>query len=306
MVQKLPSFYTMIKWDSQLRKLFLTKYISSENAFKRISLPEKWKITTGNRRYCTGYISEDEKFMSCSSSSTLDSKPSSNTTCIDCSSKHAFACRAFCKGEICTPSSSRVKEICDANITQVYLTLIGDKLKVGVSTNTMRRWLDQGSDYSVILWKGDGLIARRIENQIGRSSDIGMRVTFKEKIKALKNIKSKKEAKQILESKRENLNSNLDLSKTEEYSKEFFNLIQYQGKITNSVLSNVTPILQSIKEQTLIFGDLIAFKGSMLILQDAGTFYVYNLKQLLGWDLSNSNLKVKRKKKQSLIGYLKT
>jgi len=297
-------FFLGMTWYAKSKQPNITFFDKNKEVSIEFPIPKQWQLATGTKRHCTGYISPEGHNM-CPNDAVLD-KNGSSSSCFTCMSSHAFSCRAICRGLVCQPSSDRVREICfDVATTGVYLTLIGKQVKVGVSSNPIRRWLDQGSDYSILLWKGNGLTARKIEHNIGKQLGLTLRVTFKQKLKALQQIMDESKARKTLFNLRARMQQELDLPKSKEFAKDLFNLLQYQKPAKLAALRNIKPIYQPIKKQTLISGQHGTFKGKILLIKRSGSFYAYNFKQLLGWNVKDpSKVEATSHSQQSLLSFM--
>ncbi|MFW9994314.1 MAG: DUF2797 domain-containing protein [Candidatus Odinarchaeota archaeon] len=294
------SYYLKIAWKKEILSPVVRIYDPISAKILESPITRQWNIATGNVRHCTGYKDLEGLFTPCPDESAT--KPGkSSSTCSSCFSRDPWRYRAISRGYPVKTGSMNGRTVMDDENTSVYLTLIGNNLKVGVSTEPVRRWLDQGSDYAILLWHGDGLAARKIENRVeAYFSIITKTITFNQKFQALREIHSEQEAQKKLLSFKKEVYDQLELPPSEDFDSSFFNLLQYQGPLVRS-LTSFSPFLQDIKEQTVIRGDLAVIKGPLLVLKENQTFYAYNLHQLDGWEVEDPAAITKRVQRQKSL-----
>ncbi|MHA2294703.1 MAG: DUF2797 domain-containing protein [Candidatus Hodarchaeales archaeon] len=302
MTTKKKPYYLKIAWKSSNYSPSIRIFDTKVSKIVENPVLRQWRIATGNTRYCTGYKDLEGSFVPCPDNSLVEiSKYSS--TCPNCFQRDPFRYRATSRGQKIRPTLQPVLDVKDDENTFVYLTLIGKTVKIGVSTDPVRRWLNQGSDYSLLVWNGDGQTARKIENNLAVVLDVTKIISFKQKIEALRLIMTENKALEMLTSLKDKIDAELDLPTSKEFDSSFFNLIQYQGSMINS-LKSFSPFRQEIVDQTLIEGELAAIKGQLLVLKENQTFYVYNLHQLKGWEVQDPEKIKKRQKQKSLMDYV--
>ncbi|MHA1168397.1 MAG: DUF2797 domain-containing protein [Candidatus Hodarchaeales archaeon] len=295
-------YYLKLNWEVKEYKPFIRIYDPLVESIINIPVLQQLNIATGDKRYCTGHRNIEGRHVSCPDDEMID-KGRSRSTCSNCFQRDPFTCRATCKGISCNPSSDLVKAVCDKGETCVYITLIGRNLKVGVSSNPVRRWLGQGSDYSIIIWKGDGLIARKIEKYISNKHGLAAALNYNRKIASLREIVDEKTAKKILEQLRTTIIDEDNLPPSKEYDRSVYNLLDHYGPSVKA-LKNVTPFIQDISNQTLLKGEVAVIKGSLLVLKENRTYRSYNLDHLKGWEvLAPDELDKKQLKPVSLLDF---
>ena len=101
--------------------------------------------------------------------------------CQSCSVADFYSCRITCQGQFCRPTTIAAKALCDINETVTYLTYVGGNFKVGVSLNPEKRWVEQGSIFSSIIFNGNYLTARYHENAL--SAFLGLRLAVQNRSK---------------------------------------------------------------------------------------------------------------------------
>ena len=67
----------------------------------------------------------------------------------------------------------------------MYLTFVGGFFKVGVSLNPIKRWIEQGSLYGMLLYKGYGLETRFYEQTIAKVLGLKLNTTNSDKVNTL-------------------------------------------------------------------------------------------------------------------------
>lgn len=236
-----------------------------------LSAGRELRLFVTEEQYCIGYEPERGKWLTC---------PNKNTTtgaslqCPDCEQEDFFSCRMTCQGFYCNPKTPQAKAICDQKETYLYLTYVGGFFKVGVSLNPIRRWIEQGSLYGMILYKGYGLETRYYEHTIGIELDLKLAVNIHDKINHLgSKIMSRQEIKH-------------------EFSKyvSFVKKLRLFELTTEPLLYNLSKYYQGIPaldqqplvENKLLKGTIIGVIGRLLVLKDKNSFYVTNLKEIVG------------------------
>lgn len=229
------------------------------------------KFYVTDEKNCIGYEPDQGNWIVCPKNNKTDS---GILQCETCEEDDFFSCRKTCQGFQCFPKTPRAKAICDQKETFVYLTYVGGYFKIGVSLNPIRRWIDQGSLYGSILYKGYGLEARFYEHTIGTVLNLKLAVTIPDKINSL--------GEQI--PSRDNIKS--------EFFKHFASIrkLKLFDLQTDPLIYSLTKYYQKIPElekkplidNNLIKGTVIGVIGRLLVVKDKNSFYVTNLKELLG------------------------
>ncbi|MHA1911503.1 MAG: DUF2797 domain-containing protein [Candidatus Kariarchaeaceae archaeon] len=277
------------------------KSFNSSNSIEQLFLRpgDDFNIKIGDIRRCIGHRSNLGEWSLCSSGLPL---LEGEVQCYRCSRDEFYQCRALCQGDFCTPSSPKAKKLCTPPNTEVYLTIVAGQLKIGVSLNAFRRWLQQGSEIGVILAKGPGLEARRYEKAIGQLEEITMSVRTNRKIKHLKPTSSFSELKEQLIAGLEliqQVEAPKEVTKLEIIPDEIVNLAPYYGELEKL---ESTPLLLT-KEDKLFGGIIVGQKGSFLVLQDDKTPLTINLNYLMGFDVEFLSEKPERSGQKSLMDF---
>ncbi len=217
--------------------------------------------------------------------------------CSLCLSEDFFSCRKICTGNFCNPSSQKAFDLCQPAETAVYLTKIGDKNKVGVSLNPLKRWVEQGSDFATWVIKLPGLEARKVEHEISGAFNFSLQVSSKYKSSQLHQKmdgKSLEELEMAIEAVKQT-----GTAIAKERGKPvvvnpdptFQSLSKYYGD-----LDAISRPVQEIKidRGVEIGGKIIAIKGPLIVIEKNGYFFSVNSKKLSGCsftEIENANVK---------------
>ncbi len=243
---------------------------------------------------CIGHEKDKGQYVPCPTQS-LPQK--GHVRCQSCFREDFFSCRAYCTGRQCLPSSLRARQLCIPSETFVYLTAVGDVVKVGVSLNPLKRWLDQGSLFATVVYRAPGLEARRIENEVASFLNVSKTVTFSSKLRSLPSLD--------LENARDRLVSIVKqlerFNKYEEYrlpDSEIHDLTPNYGEFVS-----IRHLPQEIMLNQEFSGIIKGFLGKMVLLENNKTYFVLNLKKFVGhWCDLGSELK-SMKGQQSLNAF---
>jgi hypothetical protein len=180
--------------------------------------------------------------------------------CKDCAPFGCYPC-VICNGTECLLPKKRLK--CSKTPYTIYLTSFGDIVKVGVSQRArlMQRWLEQGAEFGCeIKVVRDGLLARKLENLIGKIKGVSMAVRHNKK-------RSNEPKKDVFETKIEDI-----VEKFQWVSKkpQIYDLTGFYPKLPEK-----EPILQDLK------GTSGGVRGHLLLLNNE----IIDLKKLVGWRL---------------------
>ena len=241
---------------------------------------EVLNILVSDKKICIGHKIDAEKRYFCSVPVT-----DPYVQCFSCQNKDFNRCFLLCDGTKpfgnCTHNKLAF-EYCRTHPSSVYLTLIANRIKVGVSFNPLKRWVNQGSDKAIELWRTpNGIIARKIEQDLSKRFQISQ--TIKHNVKAKNIISSSTSSFQKFQQYIDRLLLYLDSSSYESISsdmqKEVVDLSPFYGKIPKL---NSIPILVDITKSNQIVGTIIGTKGDFLVTKINNSFYLYNLKQIIG------------------------
>ena len=222
-------------------------------------------------QYCIGFEPERGKWLTCPNNTKTTG---SDIQCPSCKEVDFFSCRKTCQGFRCLPKTPQAKAICDKKETYLYLTYVGGKFKVGVTLNPIRRWIEQGSLYGSLIYKGYGLESRLYEHTIGTTLDLKMAVSTNEKITSLgTKLPSRSQIKQEFSNYFASIKKlNLFKFETEPF---LYNLTKYYQNIP---LLDQKPLV----DNKLIKGKVVGVIGRLLVVKDKNSLYATNLKELLG------------------------
>lgn len=229
------------------------------------------KFYVTEEKYCIGYEPDRGKWVVCPQNTKTEP---GILQCETCQEDDFFSCRKTCQGFQCFPKTPRAKAICDRKETYVYLTYVGGHFKVGVSLNPIRRWIEQGSLYGSILYKGYGLETRFYEHTIGTVLNLKLAVTIPDKIESLG---TKLPTRNIIKQNFSIHFASIRKLKLFEMQTEplIYNLTKYYQKIPEL---EQKPLI----DNSLIKGTVVGVIGKLLVVKDKNSAYVTNLKELLG------------------------
>lgn len=233
-------------------------YLLTRNSkgFERVLLKPGEQIGFGRtgKRSCIGYFHKG--YRKC----PLNRKVSSpQRRCEHCKNLDTFWPCVTCNGEECK-ASPRQRKRCLETTHAVYLVAFGEIIKVGVTKyrRVWERWIEQGADFGVILSKHNGKEARKLESEI--SKELKDKVYFKEKVKELGNWSERKLKERIEE---------LGL----EAASHIYPVFQEYLGLNNFRDIKITEELNK--------GRIKGIKGPILIYENQGEKFAYNLKSLV-------------------------
>ncbi|MBD3189210.1 MAG: DUF2797 domain-containing protein [Candidatus Heimdallarchaeota archaeon] len=253
-------------------------------------------------KFCVGYNNHFGERVPCPDSAMVRSY---GFRCQRCSFHEFFLCRAICNGDVCQPSSEAAKKHCWQTTTGVYLTSVAGILKVGTSTNPLRRWLEQGSDAGVVIAEGVGLIPRALEYEIGQLPAFRLAVRMNQKLKHL----GVKESREELLSRLENaideifsLGINSEILFPLDTIPPITFLDEYYGAIPKM---NTQPIIKKIGKKGLeLSGTIVGIKGMILVIKTGQTYQATNLSRLIGRYIELSKEPFEKKGQRSLFEFV--
>lgn len=210
--------------------------------------------------------------------------PPGNQQCYYCNMKEYFACRKICIGDECRPSSSMAFDRCQPAETGVYLTKVGGQLKVGVSLNSDRRWLEQGSDFALELATLPGLEARAVEKRIAEELELKLQVRSKAKFENLNPAPQddfEQELKDILGQSlaiAEEIKTIRGVEGIIHPQPEISDLTKFQGDLTGIGYFQEFSYLANDE----FGGKIVGIKGSFIIVENNGYHFALDTKKLVG------------------------
>jgi len=296
-----------IKWDpSTPPHVFLFLRNIDENpkeVYKKfLYANDSFNIKMFKEKVCIGHSINKENYYLCSN--LTEEKYS---RCYNCEQNDFEKCFLFCDASKpygnCA-QNPEAYEYCVSHPCSVYLALIANDAKVGVSFNPLKRWMNQGADVAIEIFKAEnGLEARKIEKEI--SSELNISQTIRKTQKARKlnyNLsKSLPEFRNLKDAVINHLEkTDYVLQKSELLYKET-ELSSYYGDIPNL---DANPILNEVKKTKQISGELVGIKGKLAVTKVNNTYYVSNLSKMIGHFISFSDAPLKLKGQKSLSDFL--
>lgn len=214
----------------------------------------KLNIVRELKKKCTGYF-KDGKHFSCPENSELKS----GKQCINCRSKDEFNVCASCDGTKCSASEEKMKK-CLESTHFLYLALIGDKIKVGIthSGRYLKRWIEQGADYACLINSDNGLNIRAKEKSM--ASELIDRVSTTEKIKNFM-----KDDRTVLDNylKEKNIQANI------------INVRRFYEGI--DCIPKMPCVIENLPN-----GRIVCVKGKILVYEKEDEYYYYDLNNVIG------------------------
>jgi hypothetical protein len=243
-------FYNLDKTATPLLKIVKDDGIENYLPLKR---NKKIEVKKDFGKYCTGYFSNGE-FHSCPDNAEIKT----GWKCRTCMSKDGYLKCARCTGSYCN-ASLEIRKNCFEKTHFLYITLIGNKIKVGVTRagRYLKRWIEQGSDYSCLISSGTGLEVRRKEHIL--SQEITDKVRTTEKIKLFM-----KDNKEILQKFLKDKKLEVPIINVRKY---------YEG-------------IDSIPKKPCVYdgllnGRIVCVKGKIIVFEKEKEYYYYNINDLI-------------------------
>ena len=288
-----------IKWNPETPPfsfLWIREFDSntSQDYLIPVEVGKKLNISIHKEKFCIGHKINETEYYFCNKT-----VPNTYIQCYQCQRMDFSRCFITCdpsRGqESCT--NREAYEYCQRTPRSVYLALIGSEIKVGISFNPLKRWINQGADVAIEVWRAkNGLEARKIEILISSELDISQAVNIRNKIesigkynkKALLDLRKKKEKVALLLQ-----DSDYEYVESPLLNKEVY-LAKYYGNIP---MLNLKPIFVDLSNNPYINGRVIGMKGSLLVTKVRNTYYVFNMKEVMGHIISmEKESQVKRQK----------
>ena len=283
----MPLIFVKLQWKGKHPQphIYYSELHKEEIMTKHLKIGEMINIKFLGKSYCIGTEVDRGEWISCvknRNKTKTERTEKQYNQCFSCRRTDFFSCRATCAGDFCNPSSEKALAMCTPANTSIYLTTASGVNKVGVSLNLPKRWIEQGSDKAIEIAKAPGLEARKIEQLIAKKYDLKLQVRNSTKIKNLGSPFDEKHEHQLIEI--------VDTMKDEikgivaESGGEFIEnpkmegFEEFHGEIKQNVnYSEVTP-----KKGAEFGGIITAIKGSILIVDREGYYFVLDLKKLVG------------------------
>jgi hypothetical protein len=293
---------TAVKWDpsnSPFAFLFLRKPNQEiEDIVKKpLSPGNSFNTTISEEKVCIGHSINKEEYYFCNNTVVEQ-----YNRCYTCEQQDFERCFLFCDASkpFGNCANSAAYEYCKTHKSSVYLALIANDVKVGVSFSPLKRWMNQGADVAIeILKVKNGFEARTIEKMI--SADLGIPQTIRKATKARKlNYdleRSLPDFRRLSKDVISYLENKSIVSEPSNILHKETNLSSFYGDIPKL---NVNPILNEVEKTSQITGTIVGVKGKLLVTKVNNSHYVTNLSKIVGHLLTFSEKPLKLKGQKSL------
>lgn len=287
--------FVKLQWYSNPTStaLHYADFVTGELVRQNISVGDEFHIRVIEGKYCIGTEIADKGWISCATHNRERNndaiefqKLARGKQCEYCLQDDYYACRKYCQGDYCRPSSTKALAMCQPPNTEVYITTVGSEMKVGVSLNTDRRWVEQGSDYGVKVAELPGLDARYLEATLARELGYKLQVSTKKKMNDLqpfnKNIfqeeLTKVRSKVIDIGERIKEERGVDGKIVDKW--KIIDLTQFYGDALQQINYADTFTVAPDKE---FGGQITVIKGSLIVIRNNEKYIILNTKQLEGY-----------------------
>ena len=296
-----------IKWDPSnppYAYLFLRNIEETPNEVYRryLQIDDSFNMKILKEKVCIGHSINKEEYHLCSNPTNIK-----YVRCYTCEQNDFEKCFLLC--DATKPYGNCVQnplayEYCVSHPCSVYLALIANNVKVGVSFNPLQRWINQGADKAIEIFKAkNGLEARKIEKELSLELRIPQTIRKSQKVRKLNYDISRplpefRDLKDKVIKYLENTDYALQESPLLYKEKD---LSSYYGKIPSL---DVNPIPNEIEKTMQISGNLIGVKGKLVVTKVNSSYYVTNLSKTIGHLISFSDVPLKLKGQKSLSDFL--
>ncbi|MBY8999388.1 MAG: DUF2797 domain-containing protein [Candidatus Heimdallarchaeota archaeon] len=297
---------TAVKWDPDVPpySFFLLRNLENNRDTvyrKSIELNQTLNLAITDEKICIGHSIDKNNYYLCSN--IADEK---YNRCYSCEQNDFEKCFLLCDASKpygnCANNPAAYK-YCKSHLCSVYLAMVGNEIKVGVSFSPRKRWINQGADVAIEVFRAkNGFEARILEKEISKS--LGITQAIRKTLKAKKlNFDLSKSITKFHELKAEVVG----FLKKQNYVSQESNLLYkettlapYYGDITN-LSSN--PILNEVEKTKQIVGKVVGVKGKLLVTQINNSYYVTNLSKIIGRVIHFSDKPLKLKGQKSLSDF---
>lgn len=235
-------------------------------------------------KHCIGSTDATGKYVRCPESSTILRQ---GMRCGPCAAVDFYDPCIRCDGRNCLATEAR-KIQCDVSDYVLYVVVFNDlTLKVGVSSKkrVRLRWIEQGADFGgIIKTITGGRKARRLEDRIGKRSDVTKVVRSERKIRGLQDSLDIKTAQKIVD------DFVLGVASIELGTQvELEDLSKYYS--FSSLAAKPMPWKERSDpiDQRSLVGNVVGMKGSLLVTSIGSSFTVTDLKQVIGYSLDGDS-----------------
>ncbi|TFG09728.1 DUF2797 domain-containing protein [Candidatus Heimdallarchaeota archaeon] len=268
---------------------------------KYLSPGDEFHLKISEERICIGHSINKQEYYLCNKQ--VDQQ---YNRCYNCEQQDFERCFLFCDASKpfgnCT-QNPQAYEYCKTYPCSVYLALIANDIKVGVSFNPLKRWINQGADLAVeVIRAKNGFEARTLEKAI--STDLHISQTIRKTTKARKLNFDLSKSIPSFRAIVDDVLDYVEKSGFEGVDSEFLlkenELTSYYGNIP-SLQSN--PIFNEVEKTLQITGQIIGVKGKLMVTKANNSIYVTNLSRIIGHRVSFSKKPLKIKGQQSLSDF---
>ncbi|NHJ48470.1 MAG: DUF2797 domain-containing protein [Asgard group archaeon] len=281
---------------------YMSKEITSPKIIElNVNSPITIKVAANEPKFCIGFTNDDREHVPCPFAELI---PLNKVQCQSCSFNEFFVCRSYCIGEFCQPSSETAKDHCWNTTANVYLTYIAGKLKVGSSTSTIRRLIDQGSIAGIKIAIGTGLDPRALEHQIATRFSLPLAIRMSQKFKFLGVPINKDDIVQLFSTTIDEIYSSIKsdilIPKDQLEKIRFFD--EYYGNIPTL---KGRPLIKELTSDGLeISGEIVGVQGSILVVKNNETYFATNLNSIVGLHLDLKEEVIEMKGQKSLFDFV--
>jgi len=291
------------KWDPSIPPyaflIFRDLEKDPDQTYKKYLSPgEEFHLKVSEEKKCIGHSINKMEYYLCNK--RVDSQYS---RCYNCEQQDFEKCFLFCDASKPFGNCAQNPEAyayCRDHPCSVYIALVANDVKVGVSINPLKRWINQGADLAVeVIRAKNGFEARTLEKAI--SSDLQISQTIRKTTKARKlNFdlsKSTPDFRAIVEDVKSYIGKSGYETENSDLLHKENELASYYGDIP-SLESN--PILNEVEKTFQITGEIVGVKGKLIVTKVNNSFYVTNMSKIIGHLMSFSSTPLKMKGQQSL------
>jgi hypothetical protein len=297
---------TAVKWDPAIPPysfLFVRDFENAPDIIykKAIDLNQSFNLKIRSDKICIGHSIDKNNYYICSN--VTDEK---YVRCYNCEQKDFQKCFILCDASKPFGNCSNnlaAYEYCKTHLSSVYLALIANEVKVGVSFSPLKRWINQGADVAVEIFRAkNGFDARILEKEISKSFSISQSIRKTHKAKKLNFDlnKSLPEFHALKDKVIGFLDKHNYVSQESDLLYKEQRLSSYYGNISKLP---TTPIINDVEKTNQIVGTVVGVKGKLLVTQVNSSYYVTNLSKIVGRIIEFSDKPFKLKGQKSLSDY---
>ena len=297
---------TAVKWDPDtppFSVLFLRDIENDQDTVykKSIELNQPFNLEVLDEKICIGHSIDKDNYYLCSNVTN-----EKYNRCYTCEQKDFEKCFLLCDASKPFGNCSNnpaAYQYCKSHMCSVYLAMVGNEIKVGVSFTPRKRWINQGADVAIEVFRAkNGFEARTLEKEISQSLGItqSIRKTLKAKKLNFDLSKSITRFHELKDEVREYLKKQNYVSQESSLLYKETKLASYYGEISD-LSSN--PILNEVEKTKQILGKVVGVKGKLLVTRVNSSYYVTNLSKIIGRVLLFSEKPLKLKGQKSLSDF---